>query len=117
MAADKSGSVRIAVAEDQPAVRMTFVRLLELLGYQVVCSASNGAELIDQCREQEVDMAFVDLDMPVMDGLTTASELSEQSIPVVLISGHPDARRRRCGVRACGRPDRRNPRPWPSCIA
>ena len=91
MAAEQKAPVRIAVAEDQPAVRMTFVRLLELLGYQVVCSASNAAELIDQCREQEVDMAFVDLDMPVMDGLTTASELSEQGIPVVLISGHPDA--------------------------
>jgi CheY-like chemotaxis protein len=37
-------------------------------------------------------LAFVDLHMPVMDGLEAAELLSEQSIPVVLVSGHPDAR-------------------------
>jgi response regulator NasT len=82
--------IRIAVADDEPVVRSTFVRLLELLGHNVVCSASNGAELIDLCSGQEVDVAFVDLDMPVMDGLAAAAEVSKQGIPVVLISGHPD---------------------------
>jgi CheY-like chemotaxis protein len=82
---------RIAVADDHPEVRKTFVRLLERLGHQVGCSVSNGAELVDQCAEQEVDMAFVDFDMPVMDGLAAAAEVSKQGIPVVLLSGHPDA--------------------------
>jgi two-component system, response regulator PdtaR len=82
--------IRIAVADDEPVVRKTFVRLLELLGHTVVCSASNGAELIDLCSGQQVDIAFVDLDMPVMDGLAAAAEVSKQGIPVVLISGHPD---------------------------
>ncbi|HEY4235075.1 MAG TPA: response regulator [Lacipirellulaceae bacterium] len=83
--------VRIAVADDEPQVRRTFVCLLEALGHEVVCSASNGAELIELCSAREVDMAFVDLDMPVMDGLAAAVEMSKQGIPVVLISGHPDA--------------------------
>jgi response regulator NasT len=89
--AEVATQVRIAVADDEPAVRQTFVRLLEALGHNVVCSASNGAELIDLCSGQEVDMAFIDLDMPVMDGLAAAVEMSKQGIPVVLISGHPDA--------------------------
>lgn len=84
--------VRIAVAEDEPDVRSTFVRLLELLGHDVVCSVGNGEELIDQCAQVEVDMAFVDLDMPVLDGLAAAEAISEKGIPVVLVSGHPDAR-------------------------
>jgi len=84
--------VRIAVAEDEPDVRKTFVRLLEYLGHTVVCSAANGEELIDQCAHAEVDIAFVDLDMPVIDGLAAAEVVSERGIPVILVSGHPDAR-------------------------
>jgi CheY-like chemotaxis protein len=90
MAMGQGEQIRIAVADDEPVVRKTFVRLLELLGHNVVCSASNGAELIDLCSGRHVDMAFVDLDMPVMDGLAAAAEVSKQGIPVVLISGHPD---------------------------
>ena len=87
----KIAQVRIALAEDQPDIRTTFVRLLEHLGHQVICAASNGAELLDQCSGQQVDVVFVDLDMPVMDGLAAAQELAEQGIPVILVSGHPDA--------------------------
>ncbi len=83
--------VRIAVAEDEPDVRKTFVRLLECLGHKVVCSAANGEELIDQCSREEVDIAFVDLDMPVVDGLAAAEVVSARGIPVILVSGHPDA--------------------------
>jgi two-component system, response regulator PdtaR len=84
--------VRIAVAEDEPDVRKTFVRLLECLGHKVVCAVANGEELIDQCKSVEVDIAFVDLDMPVVDGLAAAEAVSERGIPVILVSGHPDAR-------------------------
>jgi two-component system, response regulator PdtaR len=87
-----SPPVRIAVAEDEPDVRKTFVRLLECLGHTVVCSVANGEELIDQCTFDEVDIAFVDLDMPVVDGLAAAEIVSERGIPVILVSGHPDAR-------------------------
>jgi response regulator NasT len=84
--------VRIAVAEDEPDVRKTFVRLLECLGHKIVIAVGNGEELIEQCMHVEVDVAFVDLDMPVVDGLAAAEILSEKGIPVVLVSGHPDAR-------------------------
>lgn len=92
MAENERVPVRIAVAEDEPDVRTTFVRLLECLGYKVVCSVGNGEELIDQCHPADVDIAFADLDMPVVDGLAAAEVLAERGIPVVLVSGHPDAR-------------------------
>jgi response regulator NasT len=78
------------VAEDEPDVRQTFVALLERMGYCVVCAAENGLELLHQCREVRADVVFVDLDMPVMDGLMAAQEVSALGMPVVLISGHPD---------------------------
>jgi response regulator NasT len=92
MREDGSAPVRIAVAEDEPDVRKTFVRLLECLGHEVVFSVANGEELIDQITCDNVDIAFVDLDMPVVDGLAAAEIVSERGIPVILVSGHPDAR-------------------------
>jgi response regulator NasT len=92
MAENGSPPIRIAVAEDEPDVRKTFVRLLECLGHKVVCAVGNGEELIDQCVRDQVDIAFVDLDMPVVDGLAAAEIVSEKGIPVILVSGHPDAR-------------------------
>jgi response regulator NasT len=89
---ENGAPLRIEVAEDEPDVRKTFVRLLECLGHKVVCSVGNGEELIDQCWQEEVDIAFVDLDMPVVDGLAAAEIVSERGIPVILVSGHPDAR-------------------------
>ena len=96
--------IRIAVAEDEPDVRSTFVRLLEVLGYKVVCAVGNGEELIEQCVQLEVDLAFVDLDMPVIDGLAAAEIISEKGIPVILVSGHPDARQVVLEARARGCP-------------
>ncbi len=83
--------IRIAVADDEPDVRKTFVWLLERLGHEVICAAENGEELLEKCRLGKVDLVFVDLDMPVMDGLAAAELIEKQGIPVILISGHADA--------------------------
>jgi CheY-like chemotaxis protein len=91
MAQDRVAGVRIALAEDEPDIRKTFVRLLELMGHRVVFAVSNGAELLDQSLEENVDIVFVDLDMPVMDGLAAAEEVERKGIPVILVSGHPDS--------------------------
>ncbi len=91
MSQEQALSVRIAVAEDEPDIRKTFVRLLELMGHQVVYAVSNGAELLEQVLDDRVDVVFVDLDMPVMDGLAAAEEVERKGIPVILVSGHPDS--------------------------
>lgn len=90
MSEQRAGSVRIALADDELDLRVAMSRLLQLLGHNVVYSASNGAELLEACAERDVDLVIVDLDMPVMDGLTAAEELAERGIPAVLVSGHPD---------------------------
>lgn len=91
MAKQKGRSVRIALAEDEDDLRKALVRLLEHLGHTVVGAAADGEELIAVCTGQQVDLVISDLDMPGMDGLAAAEELTERGIPVVLISGHPDA--------------------------
>ncbi|BBO31012.1 hypothetical protein PLANPX_0624 [Lacipirellula parvula] len=90
MAEQGARRVKIALADDEPDLRSTMARLLGLLGHEVVYTAANGAELLQACAEQPVDLVILDLDMPVMDGLTAAEELAERGIPAVLVSGHPD---------------------------
>jgi response regulator NasT len=87
----QSGGIRIAIADDQPDVRGVFVKFLEALGHTVVYAAGNGDELVNKCADLSVDVVFVDLDMPVMDGLAAGELLAAKGIPVVLVSGHPDA--------------------------
>ncbi|MCC6493782.1 MAG: response regulator [Pirellulales bacterium] len=91
MSRQQSVPVRIALAEDEPELRRTFVKLLEHLGHDVVCAVGNGAELLERCFQGRVDVAVVDLDMPVVDGLEAAEQIAEKGIPVILVSGHPDA--------------------------
>src|SRR5687768_17490426 len=87
---DEQATVNVAVAEDNSDLRKMLVRLLTTLGYRVVCAASNGAELLHSCGQADVDVAVVDLDMPIVDGLEAAEEMAHEGIPVVLISGLPD---------------------------
>lgn len=91
MTEERRSPVTIAVADDHADLRRSLVILLEHLGYRVICAVANGKELLELCFDEKVDVVLVDLDMPEMDGLAAAEEIAARGIPVVLISGHPDA--------------------------
>jgi CheY-like chemotaxis protein len=83
--------LNVAIADDEPTIRRTFEMLISAIGHTVACTAGDGEELVRKCSESKIDLAFVDLHMPVMDGLEAAELLAAKSIPVVLVSGHPDS--------------------------
>lgn len=90
--------LKIAVAEDNADFRKALTALLRALGHRVVCEASDGAELLGACLQdcadnEHPDLVIVDLDMPVVDGLEAAEQISQRGIPVILLSGHDDAER------------------------
>jgi two-component system, sensor histidine kinase len=91
MPTEKQIPIRIALADDEPAFLRTLELLLERLGHEVTCAVSNGAELVDSCLKSNVDLAIVDLDMPIMDGLAAAEHAAMIGVPVILLSGHADA--------------------------
>jgi DNA-binding NarL/FixJ family response regulator len=63
-------TIRVVVVDDQEVVRSGFAALLETQAdLEVVGTAGDGAEAIDLCREQEPDVALMDVRMPTMDGL------------------------------------------------
>lgn len=83
---------RVALADDEPDARSVLKRLLLKIGCEVTCAVEDGAKLVEFCDDESIDIAILDLDMPELDGLATAEEMTRRGIPVILVSGHPDLR-------------------------
>ena len=81
--------VNALVVEDEVDIRNLLVEQLRDKGCQVR-KANNGAVALQRVSEQKPDIIFVDIVMPVMDGLLFISELQESpettGIPVVLVT-------------------------------
>jgi two-component system, sensor histidine kinase and response regulator len=62
---------RLLVVEDQPENRQLFVDLLQAVGFDVQ-AAANGEEAIAQWQSWHPHLIWMDMQMPIMDGSTTA---------------------------------------------
>jgi len=60
--------LKIAVAEDNLANQRVLQMMLRRLGWEADFKV-NGAELIEHLKTQHYDLIFMDLQMPVMDGM------------------------------------------------
>ena len=81
--------MRILVIDDEKNIRATLSGILEDAGYLVMAveSAEKGLEVI---REQQFEVALVDVKLPGMDGLMFL-ETAKQFMPdldIIMISGH-----------------------------
>jgi response regulator NasT len=64
---------------------MDLVEMLSESGYEVVGQASNGQEAIDLTKELKPDLAILDVKMPILDGISAASQIIEIS-PVLMLT-------------------------------
>ena len=72
--------IKIFLADDHPVVRDGLKTILETQkDFEVVGEASNGKEAIRQLADLEVDILFVDLEMPEMDGLELIQQLQKNN--------------------------------------
>ncbi len=88
---ESSRRLRVALIEDNDDARMSLRMLLELDGHEVLEAADGirGVELIEQ--EPGIDIAFVDIGLPGMNGYATAQGIRAtrgQSIRLVAMSGY-----------------------------
>ena len=80
--------IRIAIADDDLESRDFLRRMLLLMGHEVVCVADDGRELADYCQQLSPDLVITDVNMPRLDGIAAAAEITRQhDIPIVLLSG------------------------------
>jgi len=80
---------RILVVDDEPNIRTTLSRALDLEGFAAE-TAANAAEALEKVAAWHPDLVLLDLRLPDHDGLWVIEQLSAlpQAPPVVMMSGH-----------------------------
>ena len=69
---DIDGQVHVLLAEDHPANQRVVQLMLEPLGARIVI-AENGRQALDRLMADSFDVVLMDMQMPVMDGLTATA--------------------------------------------
>lgn len=73
----------ILIVDDSPMIHNLLKKMLRENGYEVCGDAKNGEEALLLFEQGNPDLVFMDVTMPVMDGITAAKTLKKK---------HPDAR-------------------------
>jgi two-component system, sensor histidine kinase and response regulator len=85
--------LRILLAEDLPANQKLMARILQRRGHTVEV-ADNGVEALELARSGNFDLAILDVQMPMMDGvqvteaIRAAEEGSHAHLPIIAMTGH-----------------------------
>jgi two-component system, NarL family, response regulator DesR len=83
--------IRVLIADDEELIREALVALLEReIDIEVVATAADGRQAVDRALAHRPDVAVLDLQMPVMDGVAVVTELSRQlpACASVILTGH-----------------------------
>lgn len=82
--------IRVLLADDEELIREALAALLGLEpDLDVVAQAADGRAAVDAARAHRPDVAVVDLQMPVLDGLEVTAELQrvQPTCHVVILTG------------------------------
>lgn len=76
----------ILICDDELDIRAALRIYLSALGYQIL-EAENGEQALEILSREAVDLALVDIMMPVLDGIETTARIRRMSnIPVILLT-------------------------------
>jgi two-component system response regulator DesR len=83
--------IRILLAEDSAILRDTLVSVLDLEDdLTVVADVATGTDIVAAARLHTPDVAVLDIDLPGIDGLTAAAQLSAEvpTCKVLILTAH-----------------------------
>ena len=80
----------ILIVDDEEVVRLSHLRSLARAGYQAE-AVNDGNEALQILQRRPVDLVFLDLRMPEMDGITLLKTIRENwpECEVVVVTGYP----------------------------
>jgi len=85
-------SLTILVVDDSTVMRAMIIRILRLTGLSIgqVCEASNGKEALSTLDATPVDLALVDINMPIMNGEELIDSIRRNQttadLPIIVVS-------------------------------
>ncbi|MEW6076978.1 MAG: PAS domain S-box protein [Thermodesulfobacteriota bacterium] len=90
---DRRSPLNILIVEDNPISLKVIAQMVEKLGHSFSI-ALNGAEAVEAFNGQEFDLVLMDIQMPVMDGITATRRIhamqreSGRRVPVIALTAN-----------------------------
>ena len=84
--------MRILIAEDDPVIAFALAERVRSLGHEPLGPVGDGAQAVAEATATRPDLYLFDIEMPELDGLEAAAELTARGLgrPVVVITGIDD---------------------------
>ena len=77
-------NAKILVGDDSILARKQLKDVLTSFGAKNFIDAANGQEAIDQYKAEKPDLVFLDIVMPVKDGIAAVQESVNLTLPQIL---------------------------------
>src|SRR5437868_3849183 len=90
---DPSRPIKVAIADDHALFRAGVKTALAVRkDIEMIAEADNGMQLLNLLKHIEPDVILLDIQMPLMDGVTTLPEIRKlyPDIKVIILSMHND---------------------------
>lgn len=86
-------SLNIMIVDDEQSIIEIFKEYLEATTNYKVFTETNGLIALETIKQQKIDCCFLDISMPEINGIELAKRihLYDNTIPIVVITGHPTA--------------------------
>ena len=80
--------IKLLVCDDSILARKSITAMLSSFGYENVIEVSNGEDAVNKYKEENPNIVFLDIVMPVKDGITATKEIREydRDAKIVVIS-------------------------------
>ncbi len=84
--------IKLAIVDDHELIRKGIVQALDKNGVRVLIEAENGQDFITKIALTKVEIVLMDVNMPVMDGITTTAWIRQNhpEIQVIALSVFDD---------------------------